>query len=619
MCGIAGCFNADPSPIQSMLDGMQHRGPDDQGMYISDDGRTALGNVRLSIIDLAGGHQPVWNEDGSVVTVFNGEIYNHQELRKDLASRGHAFRTRCDTEVIVHLYEEHGDQFVDRLNGCFAIAVHDKKRNRLVLCRDRLGIRPLYYSFIDKGCYFASELTGFLKIPVFSPGLNPKAVERYLTMRHVWGNESILEGVSRLPPGHRLSIDGRQNRLSQYWSLPARHGDPAGLDSGDVIQQADELLKDSVRLRLQADVPVGLYLSGGTDSGLIASLAAGEVSSPLECFTVGNGVASSEVAQARDMASRLGANHQVVDLPRDYYLNLPRVINYLDEPIGDLIILPTFCLSEQARKQVKVILTGEGADELFGGYVHHYIINILCKTLGRLPLPLRSGLGKLLGMMPLPLANLVFPYRGEVTRADLNRLKSAASLNLASYSRLVELFDPELRRRLLGTGVGPDPFNDDQTRTGDLVERIIRHDMLNWLPDYTLHKQDRLTMANSVEGRVPFLDHRLVELVSGLPLNFKIRSNERKWLLRRIAGKNVAQDIAKRPKEAFYLSPSYFGDGFKSFVRDWLSPAFLGNWGLLDPKLCAGIIEAGLKGGLMAEKRLMAILILAIWEQVHLR
>ncbi|HYR96730.1 MAG TPA: asparagine synthase (glutamine-hydrolyzing) [Candidatus Binatus sp.] len=551
MCGITGLFSFDPRQqadvplLEAMNAAITHRGPDEDGFYVR--GPLAMANRRLSIVGLADGRQPIANEDQTVWTVFNGEIYNYLDLRRELEGSGHSFRTSTDTEVLVHLYEENGPDFVQRLNGMFAIALWDDRRRRLFLYRDRLGEKPLYYTVRNGRLAFASEIKAILCDPGVSRALSPEALYDYLTFQYNPRRQTIFRDVVRLRPGRMLQVtaDGVVERT--YWEVPAGAG-PAWSEA-EYLEALQELLRDSVRRRLMSDVPLGAFLSGGIDSSLVVGLMAGLTDRPVKTFSVGFRVpgAYDESEYAERVARHFGTDHHsLVVESMDVAELLPRTVYSLDEPIADYAAIPTFLLSRFAREHVKVVLTGEGADELFAGYDHYRLPRVM-QRYGRLP----RGLRRLLALGH-PLAP-----RSIAKALEAGALDPAAGYTLVKSvfrgAALEELLAPDVRAELDGArertdldrvfarGAGLDPLN-----------RYLLADLSTWLPEDLLMKVDKMSMSVSLEARVPYLDHRIVELVAGMPSSLKWRGGS-KYLLKRAAAALLPAEIVRRPKHGFTL------------------------------------------------------------------
>jgi asparagine synthase (glutamine-hydrolysing) len=511
-----------------MADLIRHRGPDEQGLHL--DGPAALAHLRLSIIDLGGGHQPLANEDESVWIVFNGEIYNFEELREPLAKKGHIFRTRSDTEIIVHLYEEYGEDCVQHLRGMFAFAIWDRPRQRLFLARDRFGKKPLYCATHDNGFWFASELKCFLKVPGFARRLNREALDGFLSYRYVPGPETIFEGVYKLQPGHTLTVsqDGRCV-TRRYWEPPTALLQPAPSDD-EALERLKQLLDESVRLRTISEVPLGAFLSGGLDSSLVVGLLSKHSSEPVKTFSVGfpGHGQLNEMVFARQVSKHFGTDHHELALtPQDVRDSFAKVVWHLDEPLADAAAVPTLLLSQLARTKVTVALTGEGADEIFAGYPRYYWehqLRLLEPWFPRLPARVLAG---------------VF-WRFKVRRY-------AKGFGLLSKTR-------SERHQLLSTVFDRGlPVTHDDPRHEDPVRAFMFSDIAAWLPDDLLMKVDKMSMAVSLEARAPFLDHVMAEFALGLPTSMKIRGKTNKWILREAARGIVPKEIFEREKHGFDL------------------------------------------------------------------
>jgi asparagine synthase (glutamine-hydrolysing) len=621
MCGFVGCWSdASREAVIRLAASLRHRGPDAEGAYASPDGRVAFAHRRLSIVDLSTGDQPMSNEDRTIWVAFNGELYNHRELRRDLERAGHRYRTVSDTETLVHAYEQYGEAFLERVNGDFAFVLYDERRQVCLLARDRLGIRPLFYASHAGRIYFASEIKALLAIPGFSPRVNAGALDQYLALRYSSGPQSMFEGIYRLPPGTTLRLDVSGASPQPFWRLPQA---TVSMPEEEAVERLDQLLADSVQLRLMSDVPLGMYLSGGVDSGLILALMARYMPDPVRTFSIGFDLPIDECAAAREVARQFGAQHTEVLLPRDAYRLVPAITAMMDEPLGDMIVVPTYFLSKTAAQSVKVALTGEGADELFGSYVHQYALARYAQFQNACPAGIRKVVPAVIDRIPLSILNRVFPYPeslGKNGRDRLSRFFRQAETG-SGYLSLVELFTSAERRQLLEPDWRIDAHWEERYRTSDWpddewLDSAIDVDCRHWLPDYTLFKQDRLTMANSIEGRVPFLDHRLVEFVVSLPADLKMRNGTLKYLLRRVATRYLGRSRAGTRKAAFYVPVGkFFGHDFEVFVRDTRSRDSVRRDGYFNPDVVHGLITAGLGSDLLQSKRLMALLIFTLWAR----
>ena len=569
ICGMVGHINA--SALQNMTRAMVHRGPDDEGFHIAQD--VGLGVRRLSIIDVAGGHQPIANEDGSVVVVFNGEIYNYPELHARLETQGHRFTTRTDTEVLVHLYEEYGDASVHLLQGMFAYALWDARRRRLLLARDRLGIKPLYYAQANGSFLFASEVKALLEHPDVAADVDLQSLDLYLSFRYVPGPDTLFRGIKKLSPGHLLVLEDGRAQVRRYWDLVLGDYQPT-VNLDEAIEELSSLFQATVRCHLVSDVPVGMLLSGGLDSSAVAAMMAAARPQPIATFTVGFDLPGrhNELTQARVVAKHLGADHHELVLTPDAAELLPDLVRHLDEPVADPAALPTYLICRFARQMVPVVLTGEGGDELLGGYPR-YAWFARAKRLQRLLPPwVREGLLLPLGRLA-PLSRRYHTALENVLgeRDDVSRhLHWVAGLDPALKR---DLLSPELKDAM-GAGA-PEavlaPYLGGAAATRpELVHRLMALDMHTWLADDVLTKMDKMSMAVSVEARVPFLDHRLVEFVASVPLAVKLEQGP-KTLLKQAVKSVLPPATIRRRKHAFQIPLQQWVSGpLRDFTRDTL-------------------------------------------------
>ncbi|HKW94462.1 MAG TPA: asparagine synthase (glutamine-hydrolyzing) [Methylomirabilota bacterium] len=624
MCGIVGIVKLDPretveeARLKRMRDVLRHRGPDGEGLWI--EGPVGLGHRRLSIVDVEGGQQPMTNEDGAVWITYNGEIYNHAALRPGLEAKGHRYQTRSDTETIVHLYEEEGDTCVERLQGMFAFALWDRKGERLLLARDRLGIKPLYYAVNDRELLFASEIKAILAVTAGRPALNPAAVPEFLATRFLAGDETFFQGIRKLPPGHvfRWSRAGGPRR-QRYWSLPTGTDE---LSAGLAERTADlqDRLEATVRSHLMSDVPLGLFLSGGLDSTGLAALMAPMASDRIRTFAVGfDDAASNELPFARMAARAVGAqHHEVVLSADDFFQALPRLIWHEDEPIAFPSSIALHFVSQLARSHVKVVLTGEGADELFLGY-NWYRLTAWNEALGRrywawTPAPARRGIRRAVSSLP---------------RA-LRRYASRSFLALdpgvrAVYHENFAVFQETWRRDLLvdrRLAESTDPYREQMRyfaeASGSTLERMSHADLQTYLVEL-LMKQDQMSMAASVESRVPFLDHRLVEHVVRMPVEFKVRGITTKVVLREALRNRIPREILRRRKLGFPVPLGRWArERYAPFIRQIiLGPRALAR-GMFDPQVLERLLNEHEAGVANHTDRLWLLLNLEIWHRIFI-
>ncbi len=558
MCGIAGIIHPDAparqNVVRRMLDRIRHRGRDDAGLW-SGAGCT-LGHARLSIIDLSEtGHQPLANEDGTIWVILNGEIYNYRELRQDLLAKGHRMTGSSDTEVLPHLYEEYGMDFVARLRGMFALALWDTKRHRLVLARDRAGKKPLYYAPVPGGFAFASEMKSLFVVPGINLDANEQAVHDYLSFAAVPGTGTVYEGIHRVPPAHILMFEeGAPLNASCYWSLDFG----PKLDIGRVEAEEEILrrLREAVRLRLRSDVPVGCFLSGGIDSGLVTALAAEASDTPLRTYSIGfEDAAFDEREPAARVAKQYGTDHREFVLSSRVGEEIPGIVAHYDEPFADPSIVPSFAVAKLAASDIKVVLNGDGADEVFAGYRHF----VAAQKIARLE---RAGAGLFRREARAMLGRLPGPKRGRSRYQFLHRfLRAFASVDEERYLVLTGdgLSEPEKKRlygnRNFGAGILHGSLRNITTVDAALgpVDAMLLRDFHHLLGEQHLVKMDMASMAHTLEARSPFLDHELIEFVARLPEKLKLSSGETKPLLRALARKLLPPDIAGLPKRGFEI------------------------------------------------------------------
>ncbi|MBX3443907.1 MAG: asparagine synthase (glutamine-hydrolyzing) [Planctomyces sp.] len=605
MCGIAGAAWTErglPLPTDAlarMTAAIAHRGPDDSGDYWSADSRgaqdgaptrpgCALGFRRLSIIDLAAGHQPLSNEDGSVWIVFNGEIYNYRELRQDLEARGHRFSTHTDTETIVHLYEEHGIDCVRRLRGMFALALWDAGRQRLLLARDRIGKKPLFYTHADGRLVFASELKSLLQLADIPREVDPEAVDLYLTYQYVPHPRSILKGVHKLSPGHVAVFERGALDVRRYWRPPYDDADAGDLadpalqecrrwSAADWTSHLRRTLTDAVRLRMRSDVPIGAFLSGGIDSTITAGLMQSLSDRPILTFSIGFPIPQFDERRfARDAAQRLGTEHHEYVVEPSALESLPRLSWHYDEPFGDSSAIPTMYLAEVTRRQVTVSLSGDGGDELFAGYDRYEAVR-LARLADRLPQFLRNVFGwGLWQKIPTSSAQMSFGRRAKRFLGGLSESPERRYLKwvgMFDRDRRQDLYTPEFRRRIEGFDSGRfllDCYAMCVDR--DFVTRTTCADLLSYLPCDILTKVDIASMAHSLEVRCPFLDHHVVELAARMPIELKQRGGRGKRILIDAFGDLLPQSIQDRPKMGFGVPIDHW---FRNELRDLVNDILL--------------------------------------------
>jgi asparagine synthase (glutamine-hydrolysing) len=617
MCGICGVVHRDPAKpvdpvtIVRMRDVMTHRGPDDAGLYTG--AGASLGHRRLSIIDLATGAQPMANEDRTVWIAFNGEIYNYLEVRAGALRGHHAFRTASDTEVLVHLYEDYGADLVDHLNGMFAFALWDVRQRRLLLARDRTGEKPLYYTRVGEDLAFASEIKSLLQHPGVRAEIDPTALDEFMTFGYVQTPGTLFRDIVRVPEGHVVEWQDGRVSARQYWDVDFRPDETATRQ--EHIERVRWLLEDAVRLRLRSDVPLGVLLSGGVDSSAVTGLLA-RAGGRVKTFSIAfdAGPAFNELSYARRVAREFATeHHEVVLTPQAFRDFVPSFVYHMDEPVTEAPAIPLYFVSKLSQQHVKVVLSGEGSDELFGGYpIHRYMQWI--ERFHRAPARLRTA----------------------ATRA---LLAATASQKLHKYARLaqlplerrylnVHLYDPALRRWIYTAEfrrriAGFDPVSRlepyfERTAGRDVLSRLLYVDTKTWLPNDLLIKADRMSMAASIELRVPFLDHRLIEYAATIPSRYKIRRGESKHVLKAALADLLPHEILHRPKMGFPTPLGrMFKDDLSGFVEDVLLDRRSTTRGIFEPSAVRRLVDEHRSGRADHESALWRLVILETWHRQH--
>lgn len=621
MCGICGQLkfdkdeNVNPAAIKQMADSIAHRGPDDEGFYIC--GQLGFGFRRLSIIDLGGGHQPLSNENGSIWIIFNGEIYNYRELRDWLLAKGHLFRTNSDTETIVHLYEEVGEKCVDYLRGMFAFCIWDKNERSLMLARDRIGIKPIYYYVGNEGLVFGSEIKALLANPSVECILESRLIDRVLSFNYLPGEDTLLKGIKKLAPASYMTVKNGDIKVRQYWDLTFER---SALTLPQAQDQLAGILEESVRLHLISDVPIGFLLSGGVDSTAMLSLARGITQHQLSTFTVGfsDPHIPDERPYAKLAAETYGSSHHELTITANDFADfLPKYTWYMEEPVCEPPAVALFYVSKLARHYVKVLISGEGGDEAFGGY------QVYRNTLWL------ERVKKVLG-----------PTRGAVAASLLKANLLIGSKTVARYAPFLNL--PIEANYLSGTSNRLNFFNEHPqavyspdflhfvskqasfeaaTRcwrsdlSHDLVSQMLYADIKTWLPHDLLLKADKMTMATSIELRVPFLDHKVLEFAASLPGNFKVRGFSTKYIAKKALRDRIPHEILRRRKTGFpipYLS--WLRGELKGWVRDLLLDTRTIERGYFQRKSIEQLLDANGKNGVYA-KEVFTLAVLELWHR----
>jgi asparagine synthase (glutamine-hydrolysing) len=617
MCGIAGKFNFDPAnPIDSgrltaMTTAVAHRGPDADGFYIG--GGVGLGHRRLSIIDLSTGDQPLANEDRTIWVVFNGEIYNFAEIRSELETFGHRFRTHSDTEVIVHAYEQWGDASVDRFRGMFAYAVWDEPRRRLLLVRDRIGVKPLYYSATRSGVTFGSEIKSLLEDPDVPRGWSAEALDAYLALQYIPCPQTMYRGIWKLPPGHLLVAENGRVRTRRYWDLTFT-GDGDVAREEEYLERLDQLVTESVKLRLVSDVPLGAFLSGGIDSSAVVAAMAETCAGRVVTTSVGfDEHAFDELAHARTVARHLGVEQHEKIVKPDIVDLLPKLAWHLDEPFADSSAVPTYYVSKAAREQVTVALSGDGGDELWAGYARHRV--------EQMELTARRWLGPVGGRVAGRLAaRLPLGVKGARSLRHLALTPAEACARKHAYG----LFEAGARGALYSSDFAhqvrdADPFVSfrlayESCPSRDPLDCALYVDVKTYLVDDIMTKVDKMSMAVSLESREPLLDHKLLEFAATVPTGLKLKNGQSKYLLRRLLERRVPKSIVDRPKQGFEAPIGEWLRGpLAPMVDGLLTDGRLRDRGIFDDKAIAGVWRAHREGRQDHRHRLWSLVMLELW------
>jgi len=625
MCGICGLVSSDPDqPIHpEMLARMtailHHRGPDSEGFYIK--GGIGIGVHRLSIIDVGGGKQPISNEDGGIHVVCNGEIYNYVELRHRLLAAGHSFRTDSDVEVIVHLYEEHDTGFLHHLRGMFALALWDNRRHLLILARDRLGIKPLHYADGTNGLSFASEIKSILASGNIDPQLDVQALRDLFTFGFVLTPKTLITGIRRLPPGHYLTYEQGRLSIHKYWDMtfPQQDHYDLHMSSHDWAEALLEKLTESVRIHLRSDVPVGAWLSAGIDSSAVAVLMHQITNQKIHCFTLGfDNPHFDELVSQKTLDDWLPSSfisHRAICKNRDFQL-FPKALWHCEDPFTAGVEIPRLILSELSSRKVKVVLTGEGSDEVFGGY-SYYRADKFLRPLSNLPLWLRQI------MTSMPFISRRWPGASQI-------LLAPQKIGLSRYSRIIgppqtiafqeKLFSVDLKERLRREQSEDGPAVPEHFSNWHPLVQLQYYDIKVRLPDCIVHHLDRASMAHSLEARVPFLDHELVEFCARIPPSLKMKGMQEKYILRQSMQKLLPPDILRRKKRALSAPvQQWFREDLPDFAQDVLSRKCLGENGYFNPEYVMQMLQEHRSGKENYGRLLIGVLGIQLWHDLFLR
>lgn len=622
MCGIAGFVSQNESiesrERASVLDRMcrviTHRGPDDQGVMIK--GPVALGMRRLSIIDLAGGHQPISGEDQTVTVVFNGEIYNYRQLRRDLELRGHHFQTDSDTEAIVHAYEEYGESCLESFRGMFAFALWDARRRNLFIARDRVGKKPLYYTLTPQGSLvFGSEIKSLLEHPEVRRDINIEAVDAYLSLGYVPDPLSIFHDLHKLPPGHYMNFSDGRVSIKQYWDF--RYEPVEERREEDYIEELQSMLDEAVRVRLVADVPLGAFLSGGVDSSAVVGLMSRHTTQPVKTFSIGFREDSyDELRYARIAAKHFGTDHHEFIVTPDICQIVDDLVWHFDEPFADSSAIPTYMVSKLAREHVTVALSGDGGDELFAGYTR-YAIDRKRSGFARLPGFLRHGVMRHLSQS-LPHGAWGRNYLNNVALDPLDRYFDSVSVFTSLNKQ--SLYTDDFKSQLCGESdlAGRIRGYASRVKSDEPLDSLLYIDSKSYLPGDILTKVDRMSMAVSLETRAPLLDHKLIEMVTRIPARLKMKGLETKHIFKRAVRNLVPAEILDRPKQGFGVPmQEWINNQLRERIRDTLTDTQTRQRGYIDPHYIDLLLTEHSNNRRNHGSRLWALLMLELWHRKY--
>jgi asparagine synthase (glutamine-hydrolysing) len=623
MCGICGTYGlTDKDLLKKMCETISHRGPDDEGHYF--DSNVMLGMRRLKVIDLNTGNQPIYNEDGSLVVIYNGEIYNYRDIRSELENRNHVFKTNSDTETIVHLYEEFGDKCVEKLRGMFAFALWDSVKKRLVLARDRIGIKPLYYYFKDGVLIFASELKALLEYPNIKKGINLHALHDYLTYMYVPAPDTIFNDIYKLLPGHLLFCKDGKLIVKQYWDI--NNGDYdykgiSGIEENELSAQLLNLMQESVKMHLISDVPLGVFLSGGTDSGSIVALATEISGKPVKTFSIGfEDDYHNELDNARSTANQYKTEHHEFIVRPQSIDSIENILSYFDEPFADSSAIPTYFVSKCSKEHVTVALSGDGGDEIFGGY-GNYKADKIGQYYRKLPPILKNK------VIPFLINRLPQSQDSLSAAQQLKKLLTMSSLppeyghifwlNVFNGDLKEKLYKNEYLEELLKVNPADRYYSYFERFNGnDFINRCINVDIKTVLPDDYLTKVDRMSMANSLEVRVPFLDHKLLEFATAIPSRYKLKGLTSKHLLKRIMKRRLPEEIIGGKKKGFSVPLSkWFREDFSVLLNEFLPENVIKKRGYFNYNFVKSLSNYHLAGRKDNSKLLWTLICFEIWHR----
>ncbi|MFA5778943.1 MAG: asparagine synthase (glutamine-hydrolyzing) [Elusimicrobiota bacterium] len=619
MCGIFGIINferknpVEKNEIKISLDLMSHRGPDDDGIFL--DGYAGLGIRRLKIIDIAGGHQPISNETDGIVIVYNGEIYNYVELREDLIKKGHRFKTKTDTEIILHLYEDLGVNCLDKLNGMFAFAIWDKRKKELFAARDRLGIKPLFYSVTGGSLYFSSEIKSILSCKNISKETDMQALINYFSFYYVSAPQTIYKNIKRLQPGHYLFLKNGNMEINRYWKFSFKE---EKIDEIECIGEIKRTLINSVKRHLQSEVPLGVFLSSGLDSTSIVAMMS-KLGQATKTYTVGyeNGKTYNEIDEAKIVAKKYNTIHSDCILkPKQVEEFLPEIIKHLAEPHGDWTQVALYYLSRQSKKDITVVLSGAGGDELFAGYPT-LIAAKISKFYNKLPQILKKIIKHTVNKLPASYNRLSFDFKSK------SFIKGSDMMPEIAHMKYKEIFSDDERQKLLYNITGRDPFDVYKQHLENvdgekLLNRLLYLDLNVFLPDCVLQVTDMTTMMNSQECRVPFLDLEMINLSEKIPVDLKLRGLTTKYILRKALKEFLPDEIAKLPKKGLAMPTSFWlQNELKNFTNEIISDAESRNSGMFNFNYIKQIQKEHTEGKRDNTRKITCLISFFLWQKFY--
>ena len=627
MCGIAGFNWEDKQLIRKMTKTLKHRGQDDEGHYT--DKNVSLGHRRLSIIDLSkAGKQPMSDKEGTTLIVHNGEVYNFKEIREELEKKGYHFNSNTDTEVILNSYKEWGTNCLTKFNGMFAFCIYDTEKKKLFLARDRIGIKPLYYFFDGERFIFASEIKAILEESI-ERKVNLEALNNYITLRYNSGMQTLFEGIKKLAAGHYMTFDLKKKelRIKQYWKLNWEENEST---ETELKEKLYSLLKESVRKRLISDVPLGVFLSGGVDSGTIVALMnqikkEEKTNEEIKTYTVGfeQGEYVNELEEARYISEMFSTRHKEFMIQPSMVKILPKIIYHLDEPMADPALIPLYLLSEKATKEVTVVLTGDGGDEVFGGY-DQYKFLMMGQKLSKIPFA-SSTIPLAMKFTPKKILNKVYKHTASMGEEGLKRIRrflGESKRNPAkAYYELIGIFDEKERQELLPgerfKRIDYDKLNKEFfSKKTDFLKRLLYFDIKKLLPESFLMKTDRMTMAHSLEARVPLLDHKIVEFGFSLPSKYKINKTGTKYLLRETMTRHIPKDYLYKKKQTFHVPIENWLQGeLKDYVKQVLSEENIKKQGYFNYNYIEKIFKNYNKSKLFYARQIWNLINFQIWHE----